>query len=103
MRSARTDGEHNDPIGLLAHVADDVNPYRRIEVNAVEESVIVRADPERLQQVMLNLLDNAVKNSPPSTPVEVDVSVEGDEVIVSVADHGSACRKRKWRRCSTSS
>jgi signal transduction histidine kinase/putative methionine-R-sulfoxide reductase with GAF domain len=49
---------------------------------------IVDADPRRLEQVMRNLLDNAVKYSPDGGLVVVRGQVAGDEVIVSVADNG---------------
>jgi two-component system sensor histidine kinase MprB len=45
---------------------------------------MVRADPVLLERAILNLLDNAVKYSPPGAPIEV--SVREGEVIV--ADHG---------------
>ena len=53
--------------------------------------VHVDADPDRLQQVMANLLENARTNTPPSEPIEVELEVvEGAEpaVRVSVIDHG---------------
>lgn len=48
----------------------------------------VRADRERLLQVMTNLLSNAVKHSPARGAVEVSVSRRGRAVRVSVADRG---------------
>ena len=45
---------------------------------------VVRADPVLLERAVLNLLDNAVKYSPPGAPIEV--TVRDGEVIV--ADHG---------------
>jgi two-component system sensor histidine kinase MprB len=45
---------------------------------------MVRADPVLLERAVLNLLDNAVKYSPPGAPIEV--SVREGEVVV--ADHG---------------
>jgi two-component system sensor histidine kinase MprB len=44
----------------------------------------VRADPVLLERAVSNLLDNALKYSPPGAPIEV--TVRGGEVIV--ADHG---------------
>ena len=45
-------------------------------------------DPERLEQLIYNLVDNAVKFSPEGGPVEVSTEVVGDEVHVRVADRG---------------
>jgi signal transduction histidine kinase/uncharacterized protein YigA (DUF484 family) len=49
---------------------------------------IVDADPRRIEQVLRNLLDNAVKYSPDGGLVVVRGQVAGDEVVVSVADNG---------------
>src|SRR5262249_45768214 len=45
---------------------------------------VVTADPMLLERAISNLLDNAVKYSPPGAPIEV--TVRGGEVVV--ADHG---------------
>jgi len=49
---------------------------------------IVDADPRRIEQVLRNLLDNAVKYSPEGGLVVVRGEVHEDEVIISVADQG---------------
>ena len=48
----------------------------------------VRGDEERLGQVFVNLLHNAVKFSPDGGPVTVTVGHETGLVVTSVADHG---------------
>jgi signal transduction histidine kinase len=48
----------------------------------------VRADPERIAQILDNLCNNAVKYSPPRTPIEVAVATAGVEAQVRVTDHG---------------
>jgi signal transduction histidine kinase len=53
--------------------------------------IFVDADPDRLQQVMANLLENARRNTPQSEPIEVEVEeVPGPQplVRVSVIDRG---------------
>jgi signal transduction histidine kinase len=49
---------------------------------------IVDADPRRIEQVLRNLLDNAVKYSPDGGLVVVRGEIHKDEVVVSVADQG---------------
>ncbi len=49
---------------------------------------LVRADPDKLLQVLLNLIENALKYGPPGGPVEVQTAARGSWVEVSVLDHG---------------
>jgi signal transduction histidine kinase len=48
----------------------------------------VRGDPERLRQVIGNLIDNAVKYSPAGAAVEVRIAPGNGKVHVSVSDRG---------------
>ncbi|MFF7495084.1 sensor histidine kinase [Streptomyces rubiginosohelvolus] len=63
----------------------------RLELPEAAEPVTVRADPERLQQVLVNLLANARTHTPPGTTVTVSVrpSVRGGgPVTLEVRDDG---------------
>ncbi|MCC7105741.1 MAG: hypothetical protein IT307_11400 [Chloroflexi bacterium] len=51
-------------------------------------SPIVEADPDRLQQVLLVLLDNAIKHTPADGRVELTVRGHGGDAIVELADTG---------------
>jgi PAS domain S-box-containing protein len=55
---------------------------------ALAEPAPVRGDPDRLVQVVTNLLSNACKFSPKGGVVTVSVSQEGEQAVLSVADHG---------------
>ncbi len=46
------------------------------------------ADPDRVGQVLRNLLSNAAKYSPAGTPIEITASHSGAAVRISVTDHG---------------
>lgn len=50
--------------------------------------VAVLADGFRLEQVLIYLLDNAVKHSPPGATVTVSWTCQGDRVVIAVADQG---------------
>jgi two-component system CheB/CheR fusion protein len=59
----------------------------------IDESVgIVRADPERLQQVVWNLLSNAVKFTPSGGQVVVELTRRDDRVEIAVRDSGIGIR-----------
>jgi PAS domain S-box-containing protein len=53
-----------------------------------EKSVQVRADRDRFQQIMLNLLSNALKFTPDGGRITVDWRVEDQRVLINVADTG---------------
>lgn len=48
----------------------------------------VMADPEKVLEVLIILLDNAAKYSPDGAPVEITAGVGTDEVVISVMDRG---------------
>jgi two-component system sensor histidine kinase KdpD len=49
---------------------------------------LVPVDEILLEQVFVNLLENAERHTPPGTPVEIGAEARGDEVMVWVADRG---------------
>jgi signal transduction histidine kinase len=50
--------------------------------------LVVSADPERLGQVLSNLLDNALRHTPPGGHVDVAVSPARSTVAITVTDDG---------------
>ena len=48
----------------------------------------VMADRERIVQVLINLLSNAARHSPESSPIRIDAAREGAHVAISVRDDG---------------
>jgi PAS domain S-box-containing protein len=60
----------------------------RIELSLPDEPLWVRADRTRMEQVVGNLLDNAMRYSGDSRVIELAARHEGSEAVVSVRDHG---------------
>ena len=75
---------------LVVEVAGMAQQYsnRVIMIEAVTDSISVKADRNRLKQVLLNLIDNAVKYSEPTQPVTLKLDELGEQVIIQVCDQG---------------
>ena len=54
----------------------------------IEDRLWAHVDPVRFEEVVLNLLDNATKFSPPGSTIDVRLRPEGDEVCLTVRDEG---------------
>jgi signal transduction histidine kinase len=59
-----------------------------IRTRLPETPVYITADPTRLSQVFLNLLNNAVKFTDPGGRIEFSAGLEGDELVATVRDEG---------------
>ncbi|MFY0563564.1 PAS domain-containing sensor histidine kinase [Archangium lansingense] len=85
---------HFEPTRLEAIVEraltsmDSERGQHRIDYSHPAESVRIRGDPYRLEQVFANLLENALKYSPADSTVRVTLDVRGDFALLSVADEG---------------
>ena len=78
----------------LAGLAEDVRDQfggkwegRRIDIVGDPET-LVHADRNKTEEILINLIDNAVKYSPESAPVRISVRRAGSMVEVSVRDEG---------------
>lgn len=59
-----------------------------LEREPVDPALTIRADPGRLQQILLNLLTNAIKFTPPRGTITVSAERAGDTVLIRVRDTG---------------
>ena len=79
-------------------VAEEWTPRGvRFERGGSQEPVPVSGDPQRLTQVMLNVLINAAQAMPSGGVVHVDVSAEDGAALVRVADRGIGFDERALR------
>lgn len=74
----------------------------RFELTGDPEDVWVLADPHRIDQVLSNLLLNAIQFSPNGRSIEVSIERRGKNAVVSVRDEGVGIAKenidRIWQR-----
>ncbi len=60
-----------------------------------EESIIIMADPEKLKRVIVNIIDNAVKNMDKENPkIQIRVIDDGEEVKIAFQDNGKGIEDR---------
>ena len=93
---ARMDETRSQPLGPvdLSIVAADacsdatvVDPSRTITLEA-NDSVVVAGVEDHLRQAVANLMANALRYTPPGSPIEVVVDREGEHGAITVNDHG---------------
>ncbi|BCS31213.1 two-component sensor histidine kinase [Luteitalea sp. TBR-22] len=75
----------DDAVALFSDEAEDKG--LRLSAEA-DEALVVMGDMTRLRQALVNLIENAVKYTPPGGQVEVQAQGAGDHVVVSVRDTG---------------
>jgi signal transduction histidine kinase len=70
----------------------------KIESELPDESIILKIDKEAIPQVLLNLLNNAVKYSEEEKYIKVKVSKDSTSALISVTDHGVGISKEEQRK-----
>jgi two-component system sensor histidine kinase KdpD len=88
----------SEAIAEVLEAARKLFPDRRLRTLGDGAGVTVRADEQRVHQVLRVLLDNALRFSPQGSPVEVRVNPRGGQVRVEVRDRGAGipAADREW-------
>jgi two-component system sensor histidine kinase KdpD len=66
---------------------------RPIEVRLQKDLPLVKLDAVMIEQVLVNLMENAVKYTPAGSPLEIGAEARAGEVVVQVADRGPGIPK----------
>lgn len=59
-----------------------------LQLDATHPDIYALADPDRLKQVLLNLLENAIRYSEVDQPINVKLDQQGNSAIIQVCDRG---------------
>jgi len=100
----RTDFDINYIISKTIDLYEGICQKNKItlETNFESTSELVNADQAKIQQVINNILDNAIKFSPHNSTITISTYVKVEKVFVSIKDHGQGIPKesisRIWER-----
>jgi signal transduction histidine kinase len=91
-----------DLVKLLASLAESYDAAHgdklRIEFVADEETIAVAADPVAVQRALRNVLDNAVKYTPPGGQIRIRASAVAQHVFVVISDTGIGMTREEQKR-----
>ena len=89
--------ESCDPNALARTVVDAAQthlpPNVKLSLDLTPNLAPIAADPDKVRQVLTNLVDNAIKYSPDGGPIECIVDAGGGRGFISVRDHGVGIAK----------
>ncbi|MFG1995680.1 DUF4118 domain-containing protein [Actinoplanes sp. NPDC048988] len=82
---------------VIPRALDDLGPDgRRVTLHIPDDVPPVRADPGLLERVLVNVVANALRYSPPEHPPVITVSRYGDTLELRVIDHGPGIPRDRW-------
>ena len=85
--------QYLDLLPIINSAIDSARPLieerrHRLVVDLVPESLLVEGDPTRLEQVLVNLLNNAAKYTESSGRITLSAQTEGPNILITIVDTG---------------
>ncbi len=79
-------------VNKLRGLADSRNQSIYVDIY---DKIIIKIEKEKIQDVILNLLTNAIKNTPPNGAIRIHSEIEDDFIIISIEDNGIGITKEE--------
>jgi two-component system sensor histidine kinase KdpD len=83
---------------LVSQALEELAGAERVVVTAPDELPPVRVDAVQVQRALANVLENALRVSPSSEPVNVRLTATRRDVLVRVTDRGPGIPEEEWER-----
>ena len=88
LRIKREPHEVQDLIGSVLTSLEPRLRSREVKIQIPSSLPLVNIDPVLIGQVIMNLLDNSLKYSPPGTPLEIEAAVSDSWIEIRLSDQG---------------
>jgi PAS domain S-box-containing protein len=73
-------------------------PSHQVITSIPDKLPSIHGDPLRIERILYNLLDNAVKYSPPGSQIKVSAHAEPERLVIGVSDHGKGLSSSEQAR-----
>lgn len=88
-----------EPVNLLNIIENSLYSVKNIEDRTIDNNVLnnfplIKADKDRLEQVMINLIGNANKYAYPDTPITISAEHDDNNAIISVVNNSDYIPKK---------
>ena len=86
----------------LAEIVENVTETMKIKANRYDNTLILKGTKEclpvvgkedKIRQVLINVIDNAIKYGEPGKPIHIQLTGQGGQVRVTVSNQGQGIRK----------
>ena len=89
----------------ITRLVEEMNSYipeKKITIKTnIEKLPLITTDPQRVMQVLRNLIDNAKKFSPPNSTITLTAKKEDESIILSVKDQGIGINQKNLEKLFT--
>ena len=73
---------------IVVQALEGLADHERVAVSLPDHLPLVEVDETQIERVLANVLENAIRFSPPGTPVSIGAGVADGEVLIRVEDEG---------------
>lgn len=87
-----------DLIGVTLAQVKDFQQHRKLSVNLPESAPIVSGDEVLLEQMLVNVVSNAIKYSPDYSEIGIAVSSVEDNLVISISDQGIGLKNDEYTK-----